>query len=550
MKQIKVLVLVVAIALTNLVHNQNILKADIYDKKPTFAELSTLLYVKDDNTLWEKTQENEEIKILDNVQSVSGKYANRMVEILKTDGSLWLMDYRFGSLENGVAKKISDNVKYVSSTDYDVIVVKNDNTLWGMGENSYGCLGVGHENPVTALTKIDENVRYAELTDSYYTSLVYIKEDNSLWGAGYNNFDYFSESYSISSPSKIMDDVQSVYISADEFFVTKTDNSLWTFNSYTDPVKFSDNIKKVQYDDDFNVFAYLEADGDFWVLDDYAYGYEGVEPQQYAANIKDFGIYTDEDVYVLSDKGEWSFVNYKYERVKHAIFEYELKKVPDGLIKIADNIVDINFEGNIALSSDKTLSAGYVYTDSFYKYFIEIAKAEFGDDEEGLAEYLKELQEESKLKDGEKYKIELEEIAKNVKLPAIEKAAVKTPEKIENTKISLKYNGKDIETNDAQPYISNSRVMVPVRVISEYLGAEVEWNEAEQKVLITKKDGTLISMKIGDKNLQVGDKTIEMDAVAEVKSSRTFVPIRYVAEALGINVEWIENTKTVLFTEK
>ncbi|MGM9526679.1 MAG: copper amine oxidase N-terminal domain-containing protein, partial [Peptococcaceae bacterium] len=89
--------------------------------------------------------------------------------------------------------------------------------------------------------------------------------------------------------------------------------------------------------------------------------------------------------------------------------------------------------------------------------------------------------------------------------------------------------------NDVAPVIIDGRTMVPIRVITEALGGSADWNEAAQRVTL-QIDGKTLSMTIGQ--IISG-----FDAAPLILNSRTYVPIRYVAEALGANVEWIAESK-------
>ena len=102
---------------------------------------------------------------------------------------------------------------------------------------------------------------------------------------------------------------------------------------------------------------------------------------------------------------------------------------------------------------------------------------------------------------------------------------------------------KDWEMNgiknkmDVSPFIKNSRTLVPIRFITESLGGAVAWN-GESKEVTLLLDGKEIKMTIG--------KTLEKYGVAPViMDSRTYVPVRFVADALGAQTSWNEAEKTV-----
>ncbi|MGM9551432.1 MAG: glycoside hydrolase family 88 protein [Clostridia bacterium] len=117
----------------------------------------------------------------------------------------------------------------------------------------------------------------------------------------------------------------------------------------------------------------------------------------------------------------------------------------------------------------------------------------------------------------------------------------------------------DENNSDVVPVIKNDRTLVPVRVISEGLGAKVEWNGETSTVTITTGD-TVVAMTIGSKVLKVIDilekdgdtpisvmgREIALDAAPEIINDRTFVPLRAIAEALGKIVYYNDAEKLII----
>jgi len=103
----------------------------------------------------------------------------------------------------------------------------------------------------------------------------------------------------------------------------------------------------------------------------------------------------------------------------------------------------------------------------------------------------------------------------------------------------------EIKTMDVSPYIKNDRTYVPVRYLAYSLGVQendVTWDGSSRKVGITKGD-TGISLIIGSPTMTVNKEPITMDVSPEITSDRTFLPARWVAEALGAQVEWDDTAK-------
>ena len=100
---------------------------------------------------------------------------------------------------------------------------------------------------------------------------------------------------------------------------------------------------------------------------------------------------------------------------------------------------------------------------------------------------------------------------------------------------------------DAAPYIEDGRTLVPVRYLSDALGAKTAWDEATRKVTVT-GGSTAIMLTIGSTTLAVNGQTQTMDVAPVIRDGRTYLPARYVAEALGAKVDWGQATQTVTIT--
>lgn len=109
--------------------------------------------------------------------------------------------------------------------------------------------------------------------------------------------------------------------------------------------------------------------------------------------------------------------------------------------------------------------------------------------------------------------------------------------------VNVTVDGEVVEF-ETQPFIDNDRTLVPVRFISESLGADVKWNQELKEVTITKGDKT-IKLIIDNNKVTVNDEVVELDAKAILKDSTTFVPVSFISRALNSTVNWNPNTRTV-----
>ena len=106
---------------------------------------------------------------------------------------------------------------------------------------------------------------------------------------------------------------------------------------------------------------------------------------------------------------------------------------------------------------------------------------------------------------------------------------------------------------DAAPVIKDNRTFVPFRALAEAFGAEVTYIDAN-RTIIAKMDGTTVIMVVGSTTYTVNGEKHTMDVAPYIASSnRTMVPIRFVAEAFGIQVTPTYNpdhtTASVIFTK-
>lgn len=121
----------------------------------------------------------------------------------------------------------------------------------------------------------------------------------------------------------------------------------------------------------------------------------------------------------------------------------------------------------------------------------------------------------------------------------------------ENTKlIKMKINDVNYSINgegkkmDAKPFIKNDRTLVPLRFIVEAIGGEVNWDNDNRLVTVNSK-GKTIELPIDSKTIKIDGKDVNIDQAAIIKGDRTFVPIRFIAENLDMFVNYINDTREI-----
>lgn len=115
--------------------------------------------------------------------------------------------------------------------------------------------------------------------------------------------------------------------------------------------------------------------------------------------------------------------------------------------------------------------------------------------------------------------------------------------------VEVTVNGEPVRWTDARPFIDeNSRTLVPLRAVADAMGLSVGWDEEAREASFT--DGSrAIYFPIGSTEARAGvGGVIPMDTAAVIVGDRTYAPVRYLAQYFGFSVDWDDETKTVLIT--
>jgi len=109
--------------------------------------------------------------------------------------------------------------------------------------------------------------------------------------------------------------------------------------------------------------------------------------------------------------------------------------------------------------------------------------------------------------------------------------------------IRVNIDGLSLKT-DVAPVIVNNRTMVPFRAVSEALGLDVSW-EALRQTVIVKGDNLTVEMKIGADQAYLNGVPQTLDSAPVILSGRTMVPLRFVGETFGCEVQWNQAAREV-----
>ncbi len=118
------------------------------------------------------------------------------------------------------------------------------------------------------------------------------------------------------------------------------------------------------------------------------------------------------------------------------------------------------------------------------------------------------------------------------------------------TFVSVVMDGYKIWFPDAQAFVDdNNRTLVPVRFVAEKMKAKVGWESKTMTVPI-ERDSQQILLTVGSSKALVNGEEVTFDTKAIMQKERTFVPLRFVSEVLGADVKWDASISTVFITTK
>lgn len=115
--------------------------------------------------------------------------------------------------------------------------------------------------------------------------------------------------------------------------------------------------------------------------------------------------------------------------------------------------------------------------------------------------------------------------------------------------LSLRLRGREVNLDAAPPVMGNGRTMVGLRAVAEGLGARVEWDGNTRSVTVTLADKEVL-VQVGCNLVtvrQVGqlDRQVMVDVAPIIVNGHTMVPMRVLAEGLGLRISWSAQTQTV-----
>lgn len=133
--------------------------------------------------------------------------------------------------------------------------------------------------------------------------------------------------------------------------------------------------------------------------------------------------------------------------------------------------------------------------------------------------------------------------AMSVVAPVILSAAIVFPVSAAEQKISVYLNNVPI-VFDTEPSINDGTTYVPMRGIFEALGADVKWNDSEKSITVINNSDT-IKLYVGKNDIFINGKKSAKSPYPVISAGRTLVPLRSISELLGADVDWNSATRRI-----
>ena len=125
-----------------------------------------------------------------------------------------------------------------------------------------------------------------------------------------------------------------------------------------------------------------------------------------------------------------------------------------------------------------------------------------------------------------------------------EKVFSQLREKLPNNPVYVKFDG-NILGFDVPPIIEDGSTLVPMRFLFEQMGADVEWDSETQTATAT-IDSKAVTFSIDNVNARINNKSAKMDVPARLVNGKTMVPLRFLSENMGYDVDWDADSRTAI----
>ena len=447
----------------------------------------------------------------------------------KSDGTVWAWgsngDGQLGTGESGdmqyspVQVKGLSNVAGLGAGNMNSYALSKEGLLWSWGDNTDGQVGDGQETTRQTPSGdiVEDNNRYTPVplkntppmtyvTGNYAASYALDKEGH-IWGWGFISVPYQTTPVKLKSWNAVK---QFTVSSAGQIIAVKQDGTVWA-SSKKGPQQIAglDHVTSVPTTS--GTYYALKEDGTVWSWGNNVWGQIGdgttedrESPVQnpHIRHVKQIQATSGGPVYLKTDGTVWTNGSNIGGQLGNGSYEPSL--VPSQVIGLRGikEISSCSSGGGrvLALREDGVLWA-------------------WGQGPTG---------------DGTQWWRTTPVMVKSFESQPLEEA----------TDIKVELNGKLVKF-PSSPVLAENTTLVPMRAIFETLGAAVVWDE-EASSVTAEGSGILLRIDIGANQAYLNNQPVPLESPAELKDGTLFVPLRFVAESLGKQVQWEEASHTVI----
>ena len=529
--------------------------------------------------------------ILNNVSFITG--VDDLTAFIDTAGDLYLYGY-IDWIPNGEdvyitskPEKVMHDVRQVAVSTYgnNVAALKNDGSLWTIGSNSSGQLGLGYRelyaasDPVSTFQKVMDDVVFVA-GDEGGESFAAVKKNGDLyvWGV-LSSFKEWGVDPNVDNPTPemILSDVKTVTVGSLSAAI-KNDNSLWVWgtnyahlidNNAEQSKKYKPTLLRndvIDVSTGYGTLALVDVNGNLYIggyndrgqmgngkCDDLEYPLTKVMDNIVKVEVKDGCILALDRDGALWGWGDatfggagadspnnldWDGYKERYIGVLWGFWkESPYRASPKKFMNNVAYFTQLNGLGygapSFAIKNDGTIWMWGRVDEACNNLGKVSIKPDFS------------FQSISSFSSGNgtTQRITTYDC---VACPVQIGTGGNYEDPLEKGQVKVTVNGKAVIWTDVRPFIDkNSRTMVPLRAVGDTLGLTVDWNGTAKEASFSDGSKT-IYFKLNSNSARTSDGNIvEMDTAAVIVNNRTFAPIRYLAEYFGYTVDWNGTSKTV-----
>lgn len=549
----------------------NKINIDGANVKKIYTNYSNSVYMLyNDNTLWisvGKPIETEEgdtvdyqppVKLLDDVKEL--EFHEHNIFVITESGVLYGCPSNYYNQEVKAKdfKKIMDEVEKFDNKTKIFDIIKKDKSHWNLSSEALELSENNEEFQNAILQNAYKDIDNTEGFLSYNQDL-YITAEGELWVRGYGDdasTSYFSKEIKLNF-SKVMDNVVYAEHGNDRGLAICKDGSLWEYgpeiindfgedpiiiNEDIKPRKIMDNIKEAHIVKNF--CAALKKDGSLYAWGDNISGQVGngttefsEKPQKVLDNVDKFFVY-EYSMCALNKNGTlfgWGFGFYPLDQ----------KPFVENPIKIASSDSKILHNSYEAVGLEENIAVHVKINDPTFDKDVRLIlenRQEIILDKTNSGYFTGLIPGINKTGVLKYYIIASDGSGNNIKSDGYE-VQITTNEKVIADIKNGEFIQSDMEVNidgkgmdsSFKPLIKSGRTLVPVRSLAEALKADVNWDGSTQTVNIS-KSGKKVSFKIGSREVSVNNEKVSIDVPAIIVNMQTLLPLRAVCELLGADV--------------